>query len=412
MGRWLFLGPLASARRHSTLQHRINSPRGETHHGQRTIAFNVMSSTRTKEVNVLYAYRERRRRSTTSTSDSISSSTPTSSSINDDYTQQLIAHEQSARTKRHGQAKARLEKATRRENRIYHLENSIEPNALSDAERAELEGLLKARENFEEQYSANGFSEEHIEFKRLHNEAFVALARFCQRERKRKRKMSHSTGDVRDGGDGDDDTYYEETDPNVFYLDGPDAATSTVLIENHGFDPSCCYVANRHMSTYEILRRHLPKENVLHATAAEALTPTDESCTRDNYSGDDSTVGSFSNIDFSAYYFDGCGGFTPHVIGMMTAALVRPQQTISSTEQSSAIHNPGTTAVGYSLMGGNKDVVEKELHISRALTAVARTRGMRTRHVLDDPAKFGLPPEICKTEGGTFTSWMLLEEDI
>ena len=60
-------------------------------------------------------------------------------------------------------------------------------------------------------------------------------------------------------------------------------------------------------------------------------------------------------------------------------------------------------------MGGNRDVVGKELDVCRTLTLIARANGMRTRHVLDDPARYGLPMDIVKTEGGTFTSWMLLE---
>eukprot|EP00984_Skeletonema_dohrnii_P029758 scaffold20625_cov80-Skeletonema_dohrnii-CCMP3373.AAC.2 len=318
---------------------------------------------------------------------------------------QIISAEETARQKRSGQAKRRLEKAARRENRIAQLEimdsdgsssSDNSNNGLTDSERAELEGLLRTRENFEEQYDADTFSEEHVEFKRLHNEAFAALARFCQQDRSRR---STSAADN------------ESKDPNVFYLDGPDTATSLALIDKHGFDPSCCYVANRHLSTYKILQQYLPEENVIHATAAEALTPP---CSNDvsdcNDDSNDYDGSSFSDVDFACYYFDGCGGFTPHIIGMMSAALIRPETTSSSTNNLQH-HLPKTTAIGYSLMGGNKDVIEKEMDINRALSNIARTRGMRTRHVLDDPWRYGVPAEIAKTEGGTFTSWMLLEEE-
>jgi hypothetical protein len=63
-------------------------------------------------------------------------------------------------------------------------------------------------------------------------------------------------------------------------------------------------------------------------------------------------------------------------------------------------------------MGGNRDVVGKELDVCRALNDIAYSNGMRTRHVLDDPRRYGLPMDLVKTEGGTFTSWMLLEDDM
>jgi len=254
---------------------------------------------------------------------------------------------------------------------------------------------------FEDQYDPTTFSEAHVEFKRMHNDAFVALARFCQRDRRHRK--GDSDGDHNDTVDDDDNG--KEEDPNVFYLDGADGATSSAL-EKSGFDPSCCYVANRHLETCQILQNRLPEKNVIHCTAAEALTPT----VADTGSDDDATGTdfddnpSFSDVDFSAYYFDGCGGFVPHIVGMMTAALIRPA---ASPEQ----QQRKTTAVGFSLMGGNRDVIEKELVICRALAIIARTRGMRTRHVLDDPGRYGIPMEIAKTEKGTFTSWMLLEED-
>ena len=322
---------------------------------------------------------------------------------------QIINAEETARKKRSGQARRRMEKAARRENRIAQLQiidnkddgssdnsssnNNNNNNGLTDSERAELEGLLQTRENFEEQYDADNFSEEHIEFKRLHNEAFAALARFCQRDRNRK-----NIGSTRVAA---------ATDANVFYLDGPDTATTLALIDKHGFDPSRCYVANRHLSTCKILQKHLPEENVIHATAAEALSPPSAAESDGNNNGSHDNDSSFSDIDFACYYFDGCGGFTPHIIGMMSAALIRPE----ATKLNNLNHSSKTIAVGYSLMGGNKDVIEKEMDINRALSNIAHTRGMRTRHVLDDPWRYGIPAEIAKTEGSTFTSWIILEEE-
>jgi len=288
--------------------------------------------------------------------------------------QQLIDKEEAARIKRTGQAKLRLEKSVRRENRISVLESI---DVLSTSERAELDGLLKVRDNFEEQYSTTSFTPEHVEFKRLHNEAFVALARYCHKDRFERGYIDDATTEK----------------PNVFYLDGPDCGSTNILIDSAGFDPAQCYVANRHESTCKILQEILPNENVICATASEALSPSSQ----------DSKETSFSDVDFAAYYFDGCGGYVPHIIQMMSSALIRLDH---DNQQPSR-----TTAVGFSLLGGNKDIVEKELEVCRALSIIASTRGMRTRHALDDPIRYGIPNEICKTEGGTFTSWILLEAE-
>lgn len=346
----------------------------------------------------LYSYAHRERRISGSSSGNHAASNNTST----EQLNLIITAEEAARQKRTGQAKRRMEKAARRENRIAQLEiidtgsDNSNNNGLTDSERAELEGLLRTRENFEEQYDAENFSEEHVEFKRLHNEAFVALARFCQSDRNRRGISSAAAAAD------------ENKDPNVFYLDGPDTATSLALIDKHGFDPSCCFVANRHLSTCKILQQHLPEENIIHATAAEALTPLSSDGSNECKNDTVYVGSSFSDVDFACYYFDGCGGFTPHIIGMMSAALVRPE---AAARRSNLHLLPKTTAIGYSLMGGNKDVIEKEMEINRALSNIARTRGMRTRHVLDDPWRYGVPAEIAKTEGGTFTSWMLLEEE-
>ena len=394
------VSPLASSMNHRLhccfALHQSITPHGRSitkqirHHHRSTLSFNTRASPNSNVISSVITMSARRERR------GITGYTATQ------QLNQIISAEETARQKRSGQAKRRLERAARRENRIAQLEimdSDGSSSELNDSERAELEGLLRTRENFEEQYDADTFSEEHVEFKRLHNEAFAALARFCQHDRNRR-----STSSASAAADN------ESKDPNVFYLDGPDTATSLALIDKHGFDPSCCYVANRHLSTYKILQQYLPEENVIHATAAEALTPPCSNASDCNDDNSDYDGSSFSDVDFACYYFDGCGGFTPHIIGMMSAALIRPETTSSSTNNLQH-HLPKTTAIGYSLMGGKKDVIEKEMDINRALSNIARTRGMRTRHVLDDPWRYGVPAEIAKTEGGTFTSWMLLEED-
>jgi hypothetical protein len=344
----------------------------------------------------LLVSRVRKRRARRLDGDILSLTVSSSSSFTDD-----TEDNDDVSAKTIGQRKRRLEKSTRREDRIHQLEtssSSLSTNGVpwkrSKAEDAELTGLLRLRNkdddincSFVEQYDSSSFDDEHVEFKRKHNEAFVALARYCHQQRNNENNREGFGVDDDDENDSESKT---GNDPNVFYLDGPDASTSSVLIDIHDFDPRSCYIANRHKSTCDLLQRKIPFMNVMHASAAEALMVSKD-------------INSFSNVNFAAYYFDGCGGFPPHIIDMMSAALVRPPGEKSHDRR-------GITAVGYSLMGGNRNAVDKELDICRALTLIATANGMRARHVLDDPERYGLPMDIVKTTGGTFTSWMILED--
>ena len=98
--------------------------------------------------------------------------------------QKLIQQEEAARQKRLDEMDRRIQKLVRREERILVLEAKLalvegEQNGgtttetnevcMTDAERAELEGLRKVQSNFEEQYDPREFTEEHLEFKALHN---------------------------------------------------------------------------------------------------------------------------------------------------------------------------------------------------------------------------------------------------
>lgn len=90
--------------------------------------------------------------------------------------EKLLANEEAARQKQLGQSKQRLEKDVRREERISILkmklkngnsfdvtdsngdDNGNEGCGLSPSEMAELNGLLKVRDNFEEQYDPLSFT--------------------------------------------------------------------------------------------------------------------------------------------------------------------------------------------------------------------------------------------------------------
>eukprot|EP00551_Chaetoceros_affinis_P007347 CAMPEP_0203675212 /NCGR_PEP_ID=MMETSP0090-20130426/19542_1 /ASSEMBLY_ACC=CAM_ASM_001088 /TAXON_ID=426623 /ORGANISM="Chaetoceros affinis, Strain CCMP159" /LENGTH=412 /DNA_ID=CAMNT_0050541337 /DNA_START=118 /DNA_END=1353 /DNA_ORIENTATION=- len=340
----------------------------------------------------------------------------------------LTRREEEARHRRTGQAKQRLEKSVRREERISILEEKANANAkerdeqqqqqqdyLTKAEMAELQGLLKVREHFEEQYDPVSFTKEHLDFKSMHNDVLIALTRYCEKERatiiccdddeeEQEQEQESSTNKP---------TSTAAATTNIFFLDGPDGGTATALIDRGNFHPQQCFVANRHISTCDKLREMLPEMNIVHATAAEALTVGVPLHFDDDNDNDDDADelknanqredgGAFSDIDFTSYYFDGCGGFTGHIINMISAALIR-----DNCDDDGRNRKP--IAVGYSLLGGNKDVVSKELLVSRALSTIARRRGMRMAHALDDPSKYGISLDTMKIGGsgggGTFTTW-------
>ena len=344
----------------------------------------------------------------------------TSSSSDDDqqqkeqqnqYTQEewsLIQKEESARQKRLDQMEQRLRKVVGLEDRILFLEEKLAREqetavttitateirdddddaegsvcAMTDAERAELNGLLRSRENYEEQYDPKEFSEDHIEFKAIHNDVFARLVQWCEKEREKAMEENPVT-------------------TNVFFLDGPDGGTASSLINKGNLDPAQCYVANRHESTCLALRQScgglLPEENVVHATSSEALTKG-APCAKQQ--------GTLAHLEFTGFYFDGCAGYVPHIINMMSSALL-----VLDDDHDQKQGHP--IAVGYSLLGGTKNVVEKELEVSRALTLIARSRGMNIVHALDDPSRFGLPPNVPKLGGkfgNTFTTWLVLQPE-
>ena len=179
--------------------------------------------------------------------------------------EKIVADEELARQKRIGQMEHRLRRSASREDRISALEfkqknSETMPESgsaeyvMTEADLAELEGLLKVRDSFEEQYDAMKFTTDHLEFKSMHNDAFINLSKYCQREKNR------SIGAA------------EPEPANMFFLDGPDGGTASALIERGGFDACQCFVANRHESSCNSLKKSggglLPDENVCYATAS------------------------------------------------------------------------------------------------------------------------------------------------
>lgn len=306
----------------------------------------------------------------------------TSSSTPNQYKQakqKLVDKEEKERTKRLEQQEQRIQKLVRVEERIGILEQKLKDSTILESESSELEGLQRIRENFEEQYDPTEFADEHLAYKALHNDVFARLVRWCE---------SHE----------------DRMQTNVFFLDGPDGGTASSLIHQGKFDPSQCFVANRHESTCVALRESggglLPDGNVVHATSSEALTKGN-------------TKGTFAEIDFMGFYFDGCSGFAPHIVNMISSALL----VLDDDNETLSRHHDKPShpiVVGYSLLGGTKNLVEKELEVSRAVTIIARTRGMRMVHALEDPSRFELPnnvPKLGGKRGTTFTTWLILEPE-
>ena len=265
-----------------------------------------------------------------------------------------------------GRTKRHLDRAARRDDRISLLEAEAKVRSLDSAEEAELRGLGA----FREQYDPESFSDHHRAFKASHNAAFSALARYCD------------PGIVA-GGQG----------INLLYLDGQDAGTTRYL-HQRGFDLAKCFVANRHEESCEAIRSvgaplGMPRANVAHVSAADTLGSSD------------SLIGS---TRFGAYYFDGCGGYVPLISEMIAAAL----GSAATLEGSDGALAP--VALGFSIVGGNRDVVDKEQAVVRGLVTCAREAGFcEVRHVLDEPLRFGVDPLTRKVEGSTLTSWFVLE---
>jgi len=360
-----------------------------------------------------------------------------------------------------GQMNQQLQKAVSRDNRISQLQEKLDANndttttTTTNNIKKELHGLLQKRETYEEQYNSASFTQAHLEFKDMHNDAFIQLTKYCEHERqriiRRSRLLSRSLRQTTDEGK----TITATTTPtvtttrtrtrtrttnntptttttNLFYLDGPDSRTSTAVIQKGNYTPAQCYVANRHPYSCALLRQILPETNVLHATCCEAFTTTTTNTTiraNKNNSGHSSSTSTstppstFASIDFTSYYFDGCGGYVPHIIDMISSALVTVGKVTAVVEEVQEGRNNGPAGhvslpiiIGYSVLGGAKDVIDKELQINRAITTIAQQQlKMRMIHVLDNPQKYGLStnPTLSKISetSNTFTTWLLLEPE-
>lgn len=247
------------------------------------------------------------------------------------------------------------ERSARQEERIYELQR-LSTRRTSDQE-SELKGLMN--KSFVEQYDPSSFSESHASFKQAHNQVFAALCCYCG--------------------------CHTDSSRNAFFLDGQNAGTASALTSKGLIPIESCYVANRHETTCKALKEW-GLQHVAHASAQESL----------------SDGGIFHSTSFGAYYFDACGGHPPIILGMLKAALDK-RRTLEAP-----------VAIGFSIVGGNRDVVNKEMEIIKSLVKLAKARGLRVDHVMDDCERYGISDnkKLSKVEGNTMTSWFLLENDI
>lgn len=284
---------------------------------------------------------------------------------------QEIIHKQNA------QRNHLMTRQLKREDRISFLEgtqrNGVE---LSIPEQKELQGLLSTNNgneevgDFVEQYSSLGFSEEHVAFKSSHNQVFARLITYCQ--------SKHADRII-----------------NVFYLDGPCGGTTEALLMSSSSSLSAaarpleahqCYTANRHASTCRALRKRFPVVHVQHASAEHALLQ--------------------ASVPFHAFYFDACGGHVPMIVDMMRAALV-PEE----GESVSAWQPP--VAIGFSILGGGRDCVDKEQEVVQALVQLVKPMKCRVARVGDDPTIYGIDnvASLVKVHSLTMTTWLMIERD-
>jgi len=326
-----------------------------------------------------------------------------------------------------GKVQQKRQRAIFRENRIAVLEE-IAISSRTDAETKELEGLQEKRSYYEEQYDPEAFTEEHKAFKQAHNEAFAALIHYTYQQNLR--SSAHKKKD--------DDTANNMY--NVFYLDGPDAQTTQSLLSwkpppTHEqevmdgddtilfkLDASQLYVANRHEKSCEQLRQYLPAANVFYQSAAHSLSQqnTNDDDDDDDDDCDHKNQDSNNNIMFHAFYLDGCGGYVPPILEMITAALLSssPMQKRAAAAAEGQQRDPISSqsqgdemsiVLGFSLVGGNRDVVNKEVEVIQHVVALARRYNYKCHHVIDCPAQYGIAPNLQKLHGSTLTTWLVLE---
>ena len=261
-----------------------------------------------------------------------------------------------------GHANQLLHKNEARHRRLEELRRTLESPSSSgrsqddaiDATRLEKE--YAGLRSLGDPYDPNLFTSEHAQFKTSHNEAFASLARnLCA-----------------------------DSACNVFYLDGPDGGTTSHLLDT-GFAHTDLYVANEWEDSVSALQSepfHLSAENCILGAAKDVL--------RNN----------FDDVEFTAYYLDGCGGQTEPIMEMIDAIFSRKSM-------------PSSFGIGFTLTQAEplgRELIDRVQDVSRHIMAKSKERGYDMRHVGDDPERYGVDPNLSRKHDSTCTSWIVCSQ--
>ena len=215
----------------------------------------------------------------------------------------------------------------------------------------EYDGLL----SLGDPYDPSLFTRSHMKFKTSHNEALASLVRNLCDEPK--------------GG------------CPVFYLDGPDGGTTSHLLAA-GFNSDQLYVANEWEKSVSVLRSNpydLIAENCQLGRAQDALRVH------------------WDDVEFVAYYLEGCGGQTDPIVQMVSSIFSR---------------NGLATrfAIGFTLTQAEpscRELIDRVQDVTRHITKNAKAKGYDMRHVGDDPERYGVSPDLNRKHDGVCTSWVI-----
>mmetsp|Transcript_22027 Transcript_22027/g.63157 ORF Transcript_22027/g.63157 Transcript_22027/m.63157 type:complete len:298 (-) Transcript_22027:1630-2523(-) len=256
-----------------------------------------------------------------------------------------------------GHANQLRQKNEARHRRLEELRRTLDSNE-QDEMNVRIEKEYQGLVSLGDPYDPDLFTSDHAEFKMSHNEAFASLARNL----------------------GDDKVY------PVFYLDGPDGGTTSYLLAA-GFDCTDLYMANEWKESVSTLRSdpfHMPAEHCLLGRAQDVL--------RDD----------FVDVEFVAYYLDGCGGQTEPVMEMVSSILSRKNLA-------------KRLAIGFTLTQAEpsgRELIDRVQDVTRYIMTSTKAIGYGMRHVGDDPESYGVNPELSRKHDGTCTSWVVCCESM
>ena len=259
-----------------------------------------------------------------------------------------------------GHANQLLHKNEARHRRLEELRRTLaEPSSSGQDDAIDATRLEKEYAGLRclgDPYDPNLFTSEHSQFKTLHNEAFASLARdLCA-----------------------------DSVCNVFYLDGPDGGTTSHLLDA-GFTHASLYVANEWEESVSVLQTdpfHLSTQNCILGAAQDVL--------RNN----------FDDVEFTAYYLDGCGGQTEPITEMIDAIFSRES-------------TPSAFGIGFTLTQAEplgRELIVRVQDVSRHIMAKSKERGYDMRHVGDDPELYGVDPNLNRKHDSTCTSWIVCSQ--